>query len=287
MSAHEHHLGHAHAPLSERQAIEAAVYDARVRAALAETTDADLMVDAATPPYPNREHVDFLSFALSRIGTLEGARVLEVGCGTGALAVHLALRGAIVDGIDVSVENAALANRRAAANGVADRARFRVVPVESLDDADATYDAVIGNQVLHHFELADALRNIRRLLRPSGRALFCEPVLLLPSVLRRLRDTRPVKRVLPKRVDTPTERSVSREDVAVIRTVFPNARLYPFQLLARVQNFIELSDATFARLRRIDAALLRFVPPARQLCRFVVVEVAAPQQPDVAARPQL
>ena len=52
---------HDHATvLTERQRVEASVYDARVRAALASVSDADLAVDADVPPYPNREHVDFL-----------------------------------------------------------------------------------------------------------------------------------------------------------------------------------------------------------------------------------
>src|SRR6266545_2519179 len=142
-------------------------------------------------------------------------------------------------------------------NGVAEHTDFRVVPVEQLADPDATYDGVIGNQVLHHFELPIAMANIRRMLRPGGRALFCEPVLLVPESLRRLRDSAPVKRVFPKKVDTPTERSISPEDVTIIRRVFPEARLRPFQIFARIQNFIELDDAWFGRIEGFDRRILR------------------------------
>lgn len=261
--------------LTERQRTEAAAYDARVRANLAGSKDQDLRVSADRPPYPNREHVAFLDFALGRIGDVSGRRILEVGSGTGALSVYLALRGARVTGIDVSDENVHLAERRAAANGVSERVEFAAVPIERLDGADARYDAVIGNQVLHHFELAEAMPNIRRLLRPGGRALFCEPVLLLPDWLRRARDSRAVTRLLPKKVDTPTERSLSAGDVRVIRATFPDVRLHAFQLSARLQNFVELDDRTFAALERLDRFLLRHVAPIRRLCRFVVFEVAS------------
>ena len=258
--------------LTDRQRIEATVYDARVRESLAGLRDEDLIVDRTKPPFPNREHVDFLSFALDRIGQLAGARVLEVGSGTGALSVYLALRGAQVTGIDISEENCRLARRRAAANGVTERVRFVAVPIEQLDDEAGSYDAIIGNQVLHHFELPVAMPNIGRLLRPGGTALFCEPVLLLPDALRRLRDSGPVKRIVPKKVDTPTERSVSMEDIRTIRRTFPGVRLHPFQLLARLQNFVDLPDRVFAILEAADRRLLR-LPGVTRLCRFAVFEV--------------
>jgi len=257
---------------TDRQRIEANVYDSRVRESLAGIRDEDLIIDRERPPFPNREHVDFLSFALDRIGELAGARILEVGSGTGALSVYLAARGAQVTGIDISEENCRLAERRALLNGVTARARFVAVPIEQLDDQAGSYDAIIGNQVLHHFELPLAMPNIGRLLRPGGRGLFCEPVLLLPSLLRRVRDSRPIKRIVPKKVDTPTERSVSMEDVTTIRRTFPGVKLHPFQLIARLQNYVDLPDRVFATLEALDRRLLR-LPGVSRLCRFVVFEV--------------
>jgi 2-polyprenyl-3-methyl-5-hydroxy-6-metoxy-1,4-benzoquinol methylase len=261
--------------LTDRQRVEADVYNARVRDSFAALRDDDLRVDAATVPFPNREHVDFLSFALSRLGDVRGRRLLEVGIGSGALSVHLALRGAQVTGIDVAEENVVVARRRARVNDVAERTDFRVVPVEQLADPDATYDGVIGNQVLHHFELPIAMANIQRMLRPGGRALFCEPVLLVPQSIRRFRDSAPVKRVFPKKVDTPTERSISPDDVAIIRRVFPEARLRPFQIFARIQNFVELDDAWFGRIEGLDRRILRTFPALTPFARFVVFELSA------------
>jgi 2-polyprenyl-3-methyl-5-hydroxy-6-metoxy-1,4-benzoquinol methylase len=258
---------------TRRQEIEAQVYDARARDVFASWTDDDLRVDGSRPPFANREHVDFLSFALDRVAPLEDKRILEVGCGTGALAVYLALRGATVDAIDVSEENIAVASRRASVNGVAGIATFRAVPVELLDDPDGSYDAVIGNQVLHHFQLEQAMPNLKRMLAPGGAAVFCEPVLFVPEFMRRVRNGGAVTRWFPTRVDTPTERSISVRDMRLIAETFPDARVHPFQLLTRLQNFKELSDRSFARLSRLDRALLRRMPPARRLCRYVVCDL--------------
>lgn len=257
-----------------RHRVEAAIYDARARETSATLRDEDLRLDATVPPYPNDEHVDFLSFGLARLGPVTDLSVLEVGSGGGELSVYLALQGARVRGIDVSEENVRLARRRAAVNGVAGRTDFRASPIEELDEPDGTYDIVIGNQVLHHFDLPRALPNLRRLLVNGGRAIFCEPVLLLPEPLRRIRESAVGTRILPRRVDTPTERSISLRDVALIAETFPNLALYPFQLTTRIQNFIPLGPTPLGILSRLDRFLLRRVSAVRSLCRFLVIEVA-------------
>jgi len=75
-----------------------------------------------------------------RMDPLEGYRVLDIGCGSGTYAVQAALRGADhVVGIDLAENMIALATRRAAQDGVADRCEFLVanfpppLPSESFD----------------------------------------------------------------------------------------------------------------------------------------------------------
>jgi 2-polyprenyl-3-methyl-5-hydroxy-6-metoxy-1,4-benzoquinol methylase len=247
------------------------VYDARAEELLATAPDDAFVVGADRPPFANREHEDFLSFGLERLGDVAGRRVLEVGCGSGALAVYLALQGAEVVGIDVSQGNCRVANRRAEVSRVAGRATFRAEPVEHLDDPDGHYDLIVGNQVLHHLELAQAIPNLHRMLKPGGRAVFCEPVLFAPQALGRLRDSAMVTRRFPSRKDTPDERAISRSDLAEITRSFGRSETRPFQLLCRAENFHHLSDRWFHRLERADRFLLRAVPPSRALCRYVVV----------------
>ena len=283
--AHAHGHAHAHAGLpTQRQRNEAAVYDARARAFAEQVSDDDLRLDPAVPPYPNREHVEFLDLLLAEIGDLTGARVLEVGCGGGALSTWLAMQGAEVVGLDVSDETLELARRRAAVNGVSDRVEFRCCPVEDADDADGSFDAVIGNQTLHHLELAEAMTVVRRLLRPGGRAVFAEPVLLLPEIARTVRGSRPVRRFFPERTDTPDERSLGTAELAVVRAPFETSTVHEFQLLGRLQNFTELSDSGFARLERIDRVLLRRLPVSRRLCRYVVLVLVADRRTARSAR---
>ncbi len=265
--------------LDTRQQNEAAVYDARAKSVLATVTDTDLLVASEHPPYPNREHVEFLDFVFDRIGPLDGVRALEVGCGSGTLSAYLARRGALATGVDVSVGMLELAAKRAATNGVADRVTLVASPIESLDLPDGSFDVVFANQVLHHLDLPRAMPNIRRLLAPGGQAIFVEPVLFVPEWMRSVRYSRPVTRFFPSRADTPDERSLDLTDIKAIRSVFDRSELREFQFLTRLQNFVHLSDAWFARLERYDRVLLRRVPPTRRWCRYVVLVLHATPTP--------
>ncbi len=245
------------------------MYDAR--AATLRADDRALIVKADVPPYPNREHVDFLTFALERLGPPLGRRILEIGCGSGALATYLALRGARVTAVDVAAEMLEVGRRRAAVNGVSDRVSFIDTPFEGFASPDDAFDTVIGNQVLHHLELGEAMPGVARLLAPGGVAVFCEPVLFLPNAVRSVRDSRAVTWFFPERTDTPGERSLSLTDVGVISRSFGSMEMRPFQLSCRLQNFVELSDRSFARLERVDRFVLSHVRPAHRLCRYVVL----------------
>lgn len=106
-----------------------------------------------------------------------GMSVLEAGCGSGRNLVYLLRSGFDVFGIDGSSE-AVDAVRRLAAE-LAPRLpadNFRVESVESMSFADASFDGVISNAVLHfasdedHFQAM--LREMWRVLR-SGGIFFC------------------------------------------------------------------------------------------------------------------
>lgn len=74
-------------------------------------------------------------------------RLLEIGCGTGEDAVHLALRGHRVFATDASEQMVRVAERKAVRAGVADRIEFRCLGMEDLGAglAGRTFDGVYSN----------------------------------------------------------------------------------------------------------------------------------------------
>lgn len=274
---------HPHGPLSlaERHEHEAEVYDAMAEEILADWSDADHLVDPVTIPFVNREQVDYLAAVVERVRPLAGKRILEVGAGGGSLAVWLAQQGATVVGIDVSEGILHVARRRAEVNGVGDRVTFVHTPIESFRPRAAgldhdTYDAIVGSNVVHHFDRERAFDRLASLLAPGAVAVFCEPVLFVPEWLRSLRNSAPVTRWFPPHTHTPDERALAEEDFAAMRRRFRHVEWQPFQVLCRVQNFVELGDRTWTRLESLDRWLLRTAPRTRRICRIAVITLGLP-----------
>jgi len=122
-----------------------------------------------------------------------GESVLDVGCGTGSLALAAKRRvgdTGSVSGVDASPDMIALATRKATRAGAA--VTFRVGTAERLPYADASLDAVMATLMLHHLPAPlrrDFAREARRVLRPGGRILtvdFSAPSTQSAGLLARL-----------------------------------------------------------------------------------------------------
>ncbi len=109
---------------------------------------------------------------LRRLEAAPGERVLDLGCGTGALLASLAGGAADADltGIDLSGEMLEVARGRK-------RPPMRLIQgsAEDLPFAAEAFDAVVSTSVFHYFRRpAVALGEIRRVLRPGGRLVVTD-----------------------------------------------------------------------------------------------------------------
>jgi len=109
-------------------------------------------------------------------GRLDGARVLEIGCGRGVgVEILLEQFGASqVYAIEIEPEQLRRAERRLAAY-IGRRAMLALEGAEYLPFADQYFDAVVDFGVLHHVSRwQTAVTEIRRVLKPGGRFFFEE-----------------------------------------------------------------------------------------------------------------
>jgi len=109
-------------------------------------------------------------------GSVEGGRVLEVGCGRG-VGVELLLsqfRAAEVCGIDLDPRQIERARRRLAGS-YEGRLHLEVASVEHLPFAEGSFDVVFDFGMLHHVPAWEAgIAEIGRVLKPGGRFFFEE-----------------------------------------------------------------------------------------------------------------
>ena len=104
-----------------------------------------------------------------------GESVLDIGCGTGTLAIAAKRRvgaSGAVHGIDASPEMIARARHKSKRAGL--DVAFEIALAQSLPFPDARFDVVLSTVMLHHLRRAareEAVREARRVLKPGGRLL--------------------------------------------------------------------------------------------------------------------
>jgi ubiquinone/menaquinone biosynthesis C-methylase UbiE len=106
-----------------------------------------------------------------------GESVLDIGCGTGTLAIAAKRRvgSGSVRGIDASAEMIARAKHKAARDNV--DVAFDVARAESLPFSDRQFDVVLSTVMLHHLRRAvreQCVREVRRVLKSGGRLLVVD-----------------------------------------------------------------------------------------------------------------
>ena len=217
---------------------------------------------------------DRLPIALSfmHLEDAQGIRILDYGCGSGKTAVYFAQRGAEVVGFDASLSSIRVAVRRAHVNGCRDDARFVVATAEKLPFQDGYFDFVFGHGVLYYVDDRSGYgEEILRVLRPGGKAIFCESIVGNPlidasrQVLKTLVDCR--TRGDPLRLGAIEQQFSMASDLACIRVNM-------LGMLKRVLGWRTRSARlAVTTLKRLDRRLLRWFPSLKNYCSEVVIVV--------------
>jgi SAM-dependent methyltransferase len=213
---------------------------------------------------------------------LAGKRVCEVGCGYGVLSAYFAQQGARVFGFDVAETNVAVAERAARVNRVGDRVSLQVMQGECLAFADESFDLVFGNAVLHHLDIAVSAREIFRILKPGGIAIFREPL----GENRWLEWLRNCSWRSANHRHTEDEHSLLYRDLETLRTVFPRVVFRGSELLSALGHCLRKAEVgmiavprwerSWQYLAALDQWLLARLPRLGPLASYGVVSLFKP-----------
>jgi SAM-dependent methyltransferase len=229
-------------------------------------TAPDTLQRYANPPADTMFPLEYM-FHLT--GDVRGLDLLEYGCGDGADTALLASRGARVHALDLSPELLELAAKRILLDGVEGQVTFLCGSAHDVPLPDESMDVVVGHSILHHLDLALAAREVHRVLRRGGRAIFYEPI----------RDSRVLRKIRPlipyRQPDvSPFERPLLLAEIDAFGSAFRRGRsrvfLLPFVAAARVLGApLPLQN----RLRALDARLLANYAVLRRYASVIVFEL--------------
>jgi ubiquinone/menaquinone biosynthesis C-methylase UbiE len=107
-----------------------------------------------------------------------GEQVLDVGCGTGTLAMEVARRvgtAGRVTGVDPGTQQIARARSKATRRNLP--IEFQIGVIEQLPFTDQTFDVVLSTLMMHHLPVSlkrQGLAEIARVLKPGGRLVIAD-----------------------------------------------------------------------------------------------------------------
>src|SRR2546428_9136214 len=118
-------------------------------------------------------------FDLLRLGP--GQKALEVACGSGGVTCAMAkLSGATCTGVDINLHGIEASKHWAEREGLASVVSFDVVDAgRRLPFPDESFDVVFCNDAINHLpDRLSLLQDWHRILRPGGRVLFTDPIVV-------------------------------------------------------------------------------------------------------------
>jgi len=228
-------------------------------------TISDAIIQRYLSPTANTHYP--LEYAYHLLGSVAGKTVLDYGCGAGENSVLIASRGGNVIGVDISPELLALAERRMELNRQ-EEFEFKAGSAHELPLESESIDVVFGMAILHHIDLALASKEVHRVLKKGGRAIFLEPV-------RNSRLMWFVRSLIPYRSPdvSPFERPLTEADLRDFALPFSGIKSRAFSLpFVNLVEVLGLPTKAFHFMIKIDGKILKLLPSLKHFATIRVLE---------------
>lgn len=214
-----------------------------------------------------------IEYAFSLVGNGEGKVILDMGCGAGERTAPLLQPGVHCYAFDISQRMAGEADKRLRQIALARGASIACQQMagEQMAFASNSVDIVFGISVLHHLDISLAFSEIKRVLKPGGRAIFVEPLNHHPIAKLYRRSTPARHSEAEEPLDFSFFRRVENEFSKVTHKEF-----YLFSLGAAVFAILKnkfLFDKALELLMKVDEALFSRFPRSRKFAWITVVEL--------------
>lgn len=180
-------------------------------------------------------------------------KLLEYGCGEGSYSLKLVECEANVFGIDISEVAIEKAKNMAIQKNLDQKVSFEVMNAEQLIYADCFFDRIYGNAILHHLDLDNSLKELNRVLKEGGFAIFMEPLGHNPFIN--------LYRLLTKQLRTEDEHPLRQNELNIFEKYFKQVEIKYynlFTLLAIPFRSTKYFDKILHKLSKIDEFLFRF-----------------------------
>lgn len=221
--------------------------------------------------------------ALQKLGDLKDKRILDLGCGAGESSVYFAIKGGDVFAVDISTEMLKKTKELSERYGV--KVKLFNMEAEKLKFENNYFDFVFGNNVLHHCDIKLSIKEIYRVLKNNGKAIFIEPLGYNPIIN--------IYRKISRRLRTRTEAPFIYSHLDYMRDCFSEIQyenywffsLIVFAHMYLIKRINPASDRywktiikesrTYAKilkfLYRLDSIILKIFPFIGRYCWNIMI----------------
>lgn len=192
----------------------------------------------------------------------EGPRFLDCACGSGHLSIWLAQHEKKVWAFDFSKNAIDVAKESAKKSGVGENVIFDFMDARNLEYEDGYFDIITGKDCIHHLiKYPDAIRELARVLKSGGKAVFVEPLALNPLInILRFINIHKHKRV--------GEHMLTKRDLEFLKHEFGSIRLDHFSVFSTFNKLIARKRWQIVGIRRelcmifdsFDVFMLKILP---------------------------